>query len=66
MPLKFINGNPLKEASSNIERALLGLLDKTAQSVDYGEVSIEAVIKKGEIKSIKLTSKSQTINSSAL
>lgn len=66
MGIKIINGMPLKEPTSNIERALLGVLEKNCQQIGYGSISIEVVVKKGEPKSINIVRIGESINADAL
>lgn len=61
---KMINGCPLKEATTDTERAILGLIDEEAVKLRYGRLNIEVVIHNGKLTHIDCytTKRSLSVN----
>jgi len=61
---KVINGVKLKEAETNFERAILGLIDEEAFKLGYGRLTIEVVIHNRKITHIDCatTKRSLSVN----
>lgn len=61
---KMINGIPLKEAETNTEKAILGLINDEANKLLYGRLNIEVVIHNGKITHIDsyTTKRSLSVN----
>jgi len=51
-PLKQINKMPLKEAETNQEKQLLGLVDKEAKDIQYGKIEIDLTITGGKVVNV--------------
>jgi len=50
--LKEINKIPLKEAETNKEKQLLGLIDKEAKDIQYGKIELDITINGGNIVNV--------------
>lgn len=61
---KIINGIELKEAETNFERAILGLIDEEAKKLRYGRVTIDIIVHNSKITHIDsyTTKRSLSVN----
>lgn len=55
-----MNGIELKDATSNFERKILGLIEEQRKAIEYGRVNIELVITNGKVVLVELRSTQQT------
>jgi len=53
MPMQ-INKIPLREAETNSEKRLLGLLAKEAEEINYGKFTLELTVSGGKVVGISI------------
>lgn len=59
---KIINGVQLKEAESNFEKAILGLIEDEAKKLGYGRLNIEVVIHNNRVTHIDCYSTKRSLS----
>jgi len=60
MSPKEINNIKLKEADTNIEKRILGIIDDEVERIDYGKIILEITVSASKIKNIKVVEKSKS------